>query len=82
MKIEHLAVQVDDPVNVARWYVEHLGFTIKRRTVESPYAHFLADDSGGVMIEIYHNPSAQVPDYKSMDPAILHSVPNRRTRVR
>ena len=36
MKIEHTAYQVADPPAVARWYVEHLGLTIKRSQDASP----------------------------------------------
>ena len=39
---------------------------------EPPYAYFLADDGGTVMLEIYCNPTDQVPDYASMDPLLLH----------
>ena len=55
MKIEHVALNVPDPLAMARWYVEHLGLTVKRRAMEAPYAHFLADDSGTVMVELYGN---------------------------
>lgn len=72
MKIEHLAVNIEDPLEMARWYVEHLGFTVKRRVMESPWAHFLADDSGTVMIEIYGNPDVPLPDYREMHPGSLH----------
>jgi catechol 2,3-dioxygenase-like lactoylglutathione lyase family enzyme len=72
MKIEHVAFNVEDPLAMGRWYVEHLGFKVKRRTVDPPYAHFLADDSGTVMIEIYGNPESAVPDYQSMNPLMLH----------
>ncbi|MDA1051583.1 MAG: VOC family protein [Planctomycetota bacterium] len=72
MKIEHIAYNVEDPLAMGRWYVEHLGLKVKRRTVDAPYAHFLADDSGTVMIEIYGNKSAPLPDYRSMNPAELH----------
>ena len=72
MKIEHIAFNVEDPLAMGRWYVEHLGLKVKRRTVDPPYAHFLADDSGTVMIEIYGNRSAPLPDYRSMNPAELH----------
>ncbi len=67
MKIEHLAFNVEDPLAMGRWYVEHLGFQVRRRTVEPPYAHFLADDSGTVMLEIYGNREAPVPDYRNLD---------------
>lgn len=72
MKIEHTAFNVEDPLAMGRWYVEHLGLKVKRRTVDAPYAHFLADDSGTVMIEIYGNKEAPLPDYRSMSPAELH----------
>ena len=72
MKIEHMALNVPDPLAMGRWYVEHLGFNVKRRTVDAPYAHFLADDSGSVMIEIYGNDAAPVPNYAAMDPRTLH----------
>ena len=72
MKIEHVAFNVSDPLGMGRWYVENLGFVVKRRTVDPPYAHFLADDSGTVMIEIYGNTDAPVPDYKTLDSRALH----------
>ncbi len=72
MKIEHVAFNVSDPGAVARWYVERLGFVVTRQLVESPFTHFLADDGGGVMVELYHNPRAAVPAYAEQDPMILH----------
>lgn len=72
MKIEHFAINVQDPAAAAQWYIEHLGFTLKRRLDESPFTHFLADDGGSVMFEIYNNPAAPVPDYAATDPLILH----------
>ena len=44
MKIEHTAYQVEDPAAVARWYVQHLGLTVKRSQDERPFGRFLADD--------------------------------------
>ena len=72
MKIEHFALNVPDPVAMADWYVTNLGMSIVRQQKEPPYMTFLADDSGQVMIEIYHNPAAKVPDYKNQDPLIVH----------
>ena len=71
MKIEHLALNVEDPNAAGRWYVEHLGFTVKRRLVEPPYTHFLADDSGTVMIELYRQ-DAPVLDYRNIHVLSLH----------
>lgn len=73
MKIEHIGFMVEDPIQVAKWYVEHLGFKIMRRFDNPPiHTHFLADSSRSLMIEIYNNPKVEVPDYASMDPLILH----------
>jgi glyoxylase I family protein len=72
MKIEHVALQVPDPVALARWYHEQLGLTIKRSQSESPFGQFLADDGDAVMLEFYNNPKAVVPDYRVIDPLALH----------
>lgn len=71
MRIEHVALNVADPLSTGRWYVEHLGFTVKRRTMDAPWAHFLADDAGS-MLEIYGNEQVSVPDYAAADPMIFH----------
>ncbi len=72
MKIEHTAYQVEDPVAVARWYAEHLGMTVKRAQHERPFGQFLADKGDTVMLEFYNNPKVGVPDYRAIDPLILH----------
>ena len=72
MRIEHFGYNVEQPREVAAWYAQHLGFTTERAGGEPNYAHFVADETGGVMIEIYNNPACPVPDYERMDPLALH----------
>jgi predicted enzyme related to lactoylglutathione lyase len=72
MQIEHFAYLVTDPPAVAAWYMKHLGWQIRRKEDRPPYTHFIADSSGQVMVEIYNNPAATVPDYASMHPLVLH----------
>jgi glyoxylase I family protein len=72
MKIEHVGYMVKDPLQVAAWYCQNLGFRVARGTPASPFTHFLLDSAGSSMLEIYNNPAAQVPDYTSMDPLVLH----------
>ena len=72
MKLEHVALQVEDPIAVARWYVDHLGLTLAREQHEPPHGRFLADDGRTVLVEVYRNPKAEVPDYRSLDPLVLH----------
>jgi len=72
MKIEHFALQVPDPVAMADWYVKHLGFSIARKGGEPAHARFILESSESVMIEIYSNPKASIPDYNQIDPLLLH----------
>ncbi|HSI76460.1 MAG TPA: VOC family protein [Lunatimonas sp.] len=72
MKIEHLALNVSEPLAMADWYETHLGLTAVKKMQESPYMTFLADDSGKIMIEIYQNTNATVLAFDSLDPLMLH----------
>jgi len=72
MKIEHIAFNVADPKGVAAWYEQNLGMKVVRQKDVPPYMHFLADDSGTILLEIYNKPPDQVPDYGSMDPLVFH----------
>jgi glyoxylase I family protein len=72
VKIEHIAFQVEDPIEVALWYIENLGMTLKRAYPQRPWGQFLSDDGDAVMLEFYNNPKAAVPDYRKIDPLALH----------
>jgi len=72
MQVEHIAWQVPDPVALADWYIQNMGFEIRRKGTGPSLAHFLADSSGRVIIEVYNNPAASIPDYPAMSPLHLH----------
>jgi len=72
VKIEHVAYQVEDPVRLSQWYVDHLGLTVKRAEAGPPFGRFLADDGDAVMLEFYRNPAVALPDYRQIDPIALH----------
>lgn len=72
MKIEHFALNVESPAEMREWYVNHLHFDIVKQEKEPPFTTFLADESGQVMLEIYNNPTDQVPDYQNMNPLMVH----------
>ena len=72
MHLEHVALQVSDPVAMAAWYVEHLGCSIARSGGAPGFIHFLKDSAGQAMLEIYRNPRCEVPDYAAMDVMVLH----------
>ena len=71
MHIEHVAFLMEDPVRAAKWYSDNLGFKIIKEMKDHPYAHFLSDDSG-MLLEIYRPSDKPLPDYRSMDPLLLH----------
>jgi len=72
MRIEHVGLNVADPVAMADWYCKHLGMTVARQLGAPTYTTFLAAETGHVLLEIYHNPPDAVPDYATMDPLLLH----------
>ena len=72
MKFEHFALNVPDAPAQARWYVQHLGFKVVRSRSDSPFTHFLADETGRVIVELYTNPKAAIPDYASQHPLLFH----------
>lgn len=72
MIFEHFALNVRDPVAQAHWYADHLGFRIARWRTDAPFTHFLADETGRVVVELYSNPKANIPDYATMHPLCFH----------
>ncbi len=72
MKMEHIGIQVRAPIQMAEWYCRHLGFRLMRQQQASPFTAFLADSSGAMMIEIHHHPEVAMPEYRQMDPLMLH----------
>ncbi len=72
MKLEHVALNVAEPLQMTEWYEKHLGLTKIKQMQDPPYTTFLADESGGVLIELYNNPVSEVPPYARMDPLLLH----------
>jgi glyoxylase I family protein len=71
MKLEHVAINVPDPIGLAQWFVQHLGMRIVVAGANPPYMHFVADEAGS-MLELYNNPAAPMPDYASMNPFNFH----------
>ncbi|ACB74056.1 VOC family protein [Opitutus terrae] len=72
MKFEHFALNVPDVRAMAGWYVEHLGFAIARSRADAPFTHFLKDETGRVIVELYTNPAAAIPDYRAAHPLCFH----------
>ena len=72
MKIEHFALQVPDPLALADWYAQHLGLRLARAGGAPAHGRFLRDESGEVLLEVYRNPRAPVPDYRMANPLTMH----------
>ncbi len=72
MKFEHFGINVPDAAAMAAWYVENLHMQIVRAVQGTPHTHFLADASGRVVMEIYSNSAAPLPDYAAQDPLCFH----------
>lgn len=72
IRLEHVAINVENPVSMAKWYSHHLGMKVVRKGPPPINMHFISDAGGNMMLEIYHNPPDAVPDYASMDPLLLH----------
>jgi glyoxylase I family protein len=72
LKIEHAAWTVEDPVACAGWYVAHLGMQVLRSNESGSKAHFMADGTGRILLEIYNNPQVPCPDYRNTDPLVIH----------
>ncbi len=72
MKIEHVGLNVKDPLALTDWYVKNLGMKVLREGPAPANARFLADESGKVMLEVYCNTAAPVLDFAALDLLVLH----------
>ena len=72
MRIEHIAINVEDPIGMAKWYCENLGMKVVRKGDPPANARFICDAGGNTTLETYNNPPDGVPDYASMDPLTFH----------
>jgi catechol 2,3-dioxygenase-like lactoylglutathione lyase family enzyme len=72
MKFEHFALNVSDVRAQAAWWVQHLGLSVVRKLENAPYTHFLADETGRVIVELYSNPAAAMPAYAQQHPLVFH----------
>jgi glyoxylase I family protein len=72
MHIEHLAFNVPDAAAMAAWYVAHLDMRVVRKLDQPPFTHFIADESGRVVLELYQHTKFVMPDYAKFDAMSLH----------
>ena len=69
--IEHIALEVEDPAAMAKWWTENLGFKV---TLARPSGSmFIEDEAGRVAFELYRpSEGRKAPDYHAMSILQLH----------
>jgi len=72
IRLEHVALNVEDPPAMAKWFCDNLGMKVVRKGPPPANMRFISDAGGNMMLELYNNPPDQVPDYPSMNPLSLH----------
>lgn len=72
IRLEHIAINVKNPIAMAEWYCKNLGMRIVRTGPAPVNTRFISDAGGNMMLELYNNPPDAVPDYGSMDPLVFH----------
>ncbi len=72
MIFEHFALNVEHPVEMAKWYVDNFEMKIVRSLDKSSFTHFIADKTGRVVMELYSNSSAKFPDHRNVNPLEFH----------
>ncbi len=72
MVFEHFALNVSNPVEMGNWYVDNLEMKIVRSFDKAPFGRFLADKTGRVVLELYSNNSAKIPEYRNAHSLEFH----------
>lgn len=72
MRFEHFALNVPDARAMSRWYVDHVGFRVAIDRKDPAQTHFLSDDTGRIVIELYTHPKAAIPDYAAAHALCFH----------
>ena len=69
--IEHIALEIEDPASMVKWWTENLGFKV---TLARPKGStFIQDEAGRVAFELYRpSEGRKAPDYHNMPILQLH----------
>jgi catechol 2,3-dioxygenase-like lactoylglutathione lyase family enzyme len=69
---EHFAINLPDPVEVAKWLVENMGMKIIRQGGAPAYTTFIADENENMMFELFNNVNYPSMDFKNTSYMALH----------
>lgn len=70
-RLEHVAINVEDPVAFSKWFVDNLGMKLIRQGGAPSYGTFICDPTQNIMFEIYHQ-NYPVIDFKNVDYTSIH----------
>jgi glyoxylase I family protein len=77
MKIEHIGLSVSKPISMANWYVEHLGFIIRRQDGNDQKGlAFISDPEQETMLELFDNNVTPPLVSYALSPAAVHIAIN------
>ncbi len=65
LRFEHIAVNVNNPREMADWYCKHLGLKVIRERPSDGYL-YIADAQGHMMLELYASVGLPGPSYSSL----------------
>lgn len=69
---EHLAFNLNDSREVAKWFEENLSMKIMRDGKAPTYGMFIADQDANMMLELYQNKDYPVINYDSVSHMSIH----------
>ena len=73
MKIEHIGLSVSKPISMANWYVEHLGFIIRRQDGnDQKGVAFISDAKQETMLELFDNNVTPPLEGYALSPLAVH----------
>lgn len=72
IQFEHFALNVEQPHEIADWYVRTLGCQVLFKMDTEPHTVFLADANGRVFWELYRNRKARMTNVCHSDPLVFH----------
>lgn len=72
ISIEHVAIAAQDTDALARWYCEHLGFSVRNKNDRTPPQYFLAQGDGPVLLELIPAGDSPRAERRENDPGHSH----------
>lgn len=72
LSIEHVAIAAQDTNALARWYCEHLGFSVRNKSDRTPPQYFLSQGNGPVLVELIPAGDSSRAERRENDPGHSH----------